>query len=134
MNKVIFIGNLTRDVELGTTPNGVSVAKFSIAVNRRFSNADGERVTDFFNIVVWRGQAENCAKYLKKGSKVGIVGELQTRSYEDKDGVKRYVTEVQADEVEFLSAKQEQESDAEVVTAKRERPQIEAIDDNQLPF
>lgn len=134
MNKFICSGNLTRDVELAATPNGVSVAKFAIAVNRRFSNADGERVTDFFNIVVWRGQAENCAKYLKKGSKVAIVGELQTRTYEDKDGVKRYVTEVQADEVEFLSAKQEQESDTVEATAKRERPQIEPIDDNTLPF
>lgn len=131
MNKVIFVGNLTRDVELGTTPSGVSVAKFAIAVNRRFSNADGERVTDFFNIVVWRGQAENCAKYLKKGSKVAIVGELQTRSYEDTNGVKRYVTEVQADEVEFLSVKQEETPKADDKPKGGFKP---ADDEDDLPF
>lgn len=131
MNKVFFIGNLARDVELGETPNGVSVAKFAIAVNRRFSNADGERVTDFFNIVVWRGQAENCAKYLKKGSKVAIVGELQTRTYEDKDGIKRYVTEVQADEVEFLSTKQEQETPQ---AEDKPKGKLTPVDDEDLPF
>lgn len=109
MNKFICIGNLTKDVDLAETPSGVAVAKFTVAVNRRFSAADGEKVADFFNIVVWRGLADNCAKYLKKGSKVAITGELQTRSYEDKEGIKRYVTEVQADEVEFLSAKTNQE-------------------------
>lgn len=128
MNKVFQIGNLTRDVELGETASGISVARFSIAVNRRFQNADGERVTDFFNIVVWRGQAENCAKYLKKGSKVAVVGELQTRNYEAQDGTKRYVTEIVADEVEFLSARQESE------TAKSETPKLEDINDDQLPF
>ncbi len=137
MNKVILIGNLTRDPELTETPSGVAVCRFSIAVSRDYANADGTRETDFFNITVWRGRAENCGKYLKKGNKVAIVGSLQNRSYEDKDGIKRNVTDVVANEVEFLTPKNAQgdvDDNAPVVTAKRERPQLEAIDDNQLPF
>jgi len=104
MNKAILIGNLTKDPELSTIPNGTAVCKFAIAVNRRFADASGERQTDFFNIVVWRAQGENCAKYLKKGSKVGIVGQIQTRTYEQ-DGVKKFFTEIIADDVEFLTPK-----------------------------
>ena len=134
MNKVILVGNLTRDPELSETPSGVAVCKFSIAVNRPHANSDGERQTDFFNIVVWRGQGENAAKYLKKGSKVGIVGSLQNRSYEDKDGVKRSVTEVIASEVEFLSPK-DSDGEAQVSTVRRERPTLETVDDDgKLPF
>ena len=137
MNKVILIGNLTRDPELTETPSGVAVCRFSTAVSREYANADGARETDFFNITVWRGRAENCGKYLKKGNKVAVVGSLQNRSYEDKDGIKRNVTDVVANEVEFLTPKNAQgdvDDNAPVVTAKRERPQLEAIDDNQLPF
>jgi single-strand DNA-binding protein len=136
MNKVILIGNLTRDPELTETPTGVAVCRFSIAVSRDYANADGTRETDFFNITVWRGRAENCGKYLKKGNKVAVIGSLQNRSYEDKDGIKRNVTDVVANEVEFLTPKNAQgdTDDAPVVSAKRERPQLEAIDDNQLPF
>ena len=135
MNKVILIGNLTRDPELTETPTGVSVCRFSIAVSREYANAEGERETDFFNITVWRGRAEVCGKYLKKGNKVAIVGSLQNRSYEDKDGVKRYVTDIIASEVEFLTPKGAQgEDDAPVVSSRRETPVLEAIDDNQLPF
>ena len=137
MNKVILIGNLTRDPELTETPSGVAVCRFSIAVSRDYANADGTRETDFFNITVWRGRAENCGKYLKKGNKVAVIGSLQNRSYEDKDGIKRNVTDIVANEVEFLTPKSAQgdmDMDAPVVSAKRERPQLEAIDDNQLPF
>ena len=136
MNKVILVGNLTRDPELTETPSGVAVCRFAIAVSRDYANADGTRETDFFNITVWRGRAENCGKYLKKGNKVAVVGSLQTRSYEDKDGVKRNVTDIIANEVEFLTPKSAQSEfdDAPMVSAKRERPQLEAIDDNQLPF
>ncbi|MBQ3492901.1 MAG: single-stranded DNA-binding protein [Clostridia bacterium] len=136
MNKVILIGNLTRDPELTETPSGVSVCRFAIAVSRDYANADGNRETDFFNITVWRGRAETCAKYLKKGNKVAVVGSLQNRSYEDKDGIKRNVTDVIASEVEFLTPKgmQSDVEDAPVMSARRERPQLEAIDDNQLPF
>ncbi|MBQ0099282.1 MAG: single-stranded DNA-binding protein [Firmicutes bacterium] len=134
MNKVILIGNLTRDPELTETPNGIAVCRFSIAVLRDYANSDGARETDFFNITVWRGRAENCGKYLKKGNKVAVVGSLQTRSYEDKDGIKRNVTDIIASEVEFLTPKNSGTEDGEVVSAKKERPTLEAIDDNQLPF
>ena len=136
MNKVILVGNLTRDPELTETPSGVAVCRFAIAVSRDYANADGTRETDFFNITVWRGRAENCGKYLKKGNKVAVVGSLQNRSYEDKDGIKRNVTDVVANEVEFLTPKnaQSEMDDAPVVSSRRERPQLEAIDDNQLPF
>ncbi|MBR1983531.1 MAG: single-stranded DNA-binding protein [Clostridia bacterium] len=138
MNKVILVGNLTRDPELTETSTGIAVCRFAIAVSRDYANAEGTRETDFFNITVWRGRAENCGKYLKKGNKVAIVGSLQTRSYEDKDGIKRNVTDVVASEVEFLTPKNAQGFDAEdsepAVSTRRERPQLEAIDDNQLPF
>ena len=137
MNKVILVGNLTRDPELTETPNGIAVCRFAIAVSRDYANSEGTRETDFFNITVWRGRAENCGRYLKKGNKVAVIGSLQNRSYEDKDGIKRNVTDVVANEVEFLTPKNAQgdiDDGAPIVTAKRERPQLEAIDDNQLPF
>ena len=134
MNKVILVGNLTRDPELTETPNGTAVCRFSIAVSRDYAGADGNRETDFFNITVWRGRAENCGKYLKKGNKVAVVGSLQTRSYEDKDGIKRNVTDIVASDVEFLTPKSSQSDDEEVSTVSTKRPQLEAIDDNQLPF
>jgi len=135
MNKVILVGNLTKDPELSETPSGVAVCKFSLAVSRDYTNAEGNRDTDFFNITVWRGRAENCGKYLKKGNKVAIVGSLQTRSYEDKDGIKRNVTDIIASEVEFLTPKQQANQDEEsVVSVTRQRPQLEEIDDNKLPF
>ena len=134
MNKTILIGNLTRDPELTETPNGVAVCKFSIAVSRDYADADGNRETDFFNITVWRGRAENCGKYLKKGNKVAIVGKLQNRSYEDKDGVKRNVTDIIADEVEFLTPKQVDREEEQVVSMSRTRPQLTPVDDAQLPF
>lgn len=102
MNRATLIGNLTRDPEVRMTGNGISVCTFSVAVQRRFANAQGERQADFFNIVAWRTLADNCGRYLKKGSKVFVGGSMQNRSY-DKDGVKRYIMEIIADEVEFLS-------------------------------
>ena len=105
MNKVLLIGRLTRDPELRYTGNNTPVATFSIAVNRDFQNQQGEREADFFNIVVWRKQAENVKNYLTQGSQVAIDGRLQTRSYDDQNGQKRYVTEVVANNVEFLGSK-----------------------------
>ena len=134
MNKTILIGNLTRDPELTETPSGVAVCKFSIAVSRDYVDADGNRETDFFNITVWRGRAETCDKYLKKGNKVAIVGKLQNRSYEDKDGVKRTVTDIIADEVEFLTPKQADREEEQVVTMSKTRAQLTPVDDAQLPF
>ena len=143
MNKVILVGNLTRDPELITTTNGVSLCRFSLAVQRRFAGQDGEREADFINIVVWRGQADNCYKYLKKGSKCGVVGSLQTRSYDAQDGTKRYSTDVVADEVEFLSTKGSSNSEEgfEPVESGSKSSgksdvvnKFEPIDDDNLPF
>ena len=131
MNKALLIGNLTRDPELSTIPNGTSVCKFGIAVNRRFAGADGNKDTDFFNIVAWRILGDNCGKFLKKGSKVGIVGQIQTRSYDDKDGVKRYVTEIVADEVEFLNRIGEGGASAVGGEAPGE---MTPVSDDNLPF
>lgn len=132
MNKVILIGNLTKDPELTTTNNGISVCKFSLAVSRRFVGASGEREADFLNIVVWRGQAENCHKYLKKGSKCGVVGSVQSRSYDAQDGTKKYITEIVAEEVEFLSTKPG--SDSASATKTEEVTELKPIDDDSLPF
>ena len=107
MNKVFLIGNLTRDPELRTTQSGISVCSFSIAVNRRFRNQQtGQQETDFINITAWRQLGELCARYLSKGRKVAVEGVIQVRSYDAQDGSKRYVTEVVADNVEFLSSPQ----------------------------
>ena len=132
MNKCILIGNLTKDPELTTTSNGVAVCRFTIAVSRRYSNAEGERETDFLNIVVWRSLGENCHKFLKKGSKVGVVGNIQNRSYDATDGSKRYITEIVAEEVEFLSTK----STDEVATKSpsEDVAKLQPIDDDGLPF
>lgn len=105
MNKVFLIGRLVRDPELRYTGSNIAVATFSLAVNRNFTGANGERETDFINIVVWRKQAENVKNYLNQGSQVAIDGRIQTRSYDGEDGKKRYVTEVVADNVQFLDSK-----------------------------
>lgn len=105
MNKVVLIGRLTRDPELRYTGNNTAVASFTLAVNRPFSNQQGEREADFINVVVWRKQAENVKNYLSQGSQAAVEGRLQTRTYDDNNGQKRYITEVVADNVEFLGSK-----------------------------
>lgn len=105
MNRVVLVGRLTKDPELRYTPNGVPVASFTLAVNRSFTNQQGEREADFINCVVWRRPAENVANYLKKGSMAGVDGRIQTRSYEGQDGKRVYVTEVLAESVQFLEPK-----------------------------
>ena len=109
MNKIILIGNLTRDPELRSTAGGTSVCSFTIAVNRRFAPQGGEREADYFRINAWRQLADTCARYLTKGRKVAVVGELQARTYEAKDGTTRMSLDVSADEVEFLSPKSSDE-------------------------
>ena len=130
MQKFICIGNLTKDPELITTNSGISVCRFTLAVSRRYTNSSGERETDFLNLVVWRTLGENCHKYLKKGSKCCVVGTIQNRSYEAQDGTKRYITEIVAEEVEFLSTKKEETSTNESKT------ELTPIDDVliDLPF
>jgi len=106
MNKVILLGRLTRDPEMKNTTTGKAVAKFSIAVDRRFKNKDGQKEADFINIVVWGKQAEFAAQYLSKGSQISLSGRLQVSSYDGQDGQRRYVTEVVADEINFVSSGQ----------------------------
>lgn len=124
MNKVFLIGRLTREPELRYTESQTPVTTFSVAVNRDFTNQAGEREADFINIIVWRKRAENCKDYLTKGSKVAIEGRIQTRNYEGQDGKKVYVTEVVADNVEFLSSN----------SHKEEEPQLEEVKEEQDPF
>ncbi len=139
MNKCILVGNLTRDPELKQTPSGVSVCNFSIAVNRNYSNANGEREADFINIITWRGLAENCGKYLAKGRKVAICGSIQTRSYDDKDGNRRYVTEVVAEDVEFIGGGNGGESggaqrEDKPASPKKLTSELKPVEDDGLPF
>jgi single-strand DNA-binding protein len=117
MNKITLIGNLTHDPEVRSTPNGVTVCTFTIAVNRRFAPQGGERQTDFFRINAWRQLGETCARYLSKGRKVAVLGELQARTYEAKDGTTRMSLDVSADEVEFLSPKSQDDASGGGYTA-----------------
>lgn len=110
MNKILLTGRLTRDPELRSTTSGLEVASFSIAVNRNFKNKEGNVEADFFNVSVFGKQAENVSKYCFKGSQVGVEGRLQSRSYDAQDGTKRYVTDIVADRVEFLSPKKDNNS------------------------
>lgn len=138
MNKVILIGNLTRDPETSTTTSGIKVCKFTVAVNRNYSAGDGTRQTDFLPIICWRNQAENCGKFLRKGSKVGLCGSIQTRNYDAADGTKRYVTEIVADEVQFLSTRNEGYSDdtdlPESGPKRNKVEELQPISDGDLPF
>ena len=109
MNKVFLIGRLTKDPELRYTGSNIAVASFTVAVNRTFTSQNGEREADFINVVVWRKQAENVKNYINQGSQVAIDGRIQTRSYDDAEGKKRYVTEVVADNVQFLDTKASRE-------------------------
>lgn len=126
MNKVILIGNLTKDPEQSKTSSGIESSKFTIAVQRSYAGQDGERGADFINIIAWRGQAENCNKYLKKGRKVAVEGEIRTRIYDAQDGTKRYITEVLAEKVEFLSKADDSD--------KGEKVDLQPVDDDNLPF
>lgn len=132
MQKISFIGRLTRDVDLKTTPNGVQVALFTVAVDRKQKNKDGEKIVDFFNVNVWRGLADICSKFLSKGKKCYVRGELQMRKYEAKDGTTKVSLDVQADEVEFLSPKSEERSDAD--ESGIDASGFETIQPSDIPF
>ena len=126
MNYVSMIGRLTKTPEIRQTNTGKNVCTFTLAVNRRYKDAQGNATADFFTVQAWEKLAELCARYLDKGSKVFISGELRNRSYEAKDGSKRTVTEIIANEVEFLSPK------AEPATPPVEEWQ--QVEDSDLPF
>lgn len=127
MNKVIMIGRIASEIEMRNTQSGVVTCSFRLAVNRRFKNAAGERVSDFFTVVCWRQTAEFVMRYFNKGDAIAIEGSLQTRSYDAHDGSKRYVTEIVADNAEFAGS-------------KHDRPDEPApdgfteVDDGELPF
>ena len=134
MNKIFLIGNLTHDPELSETNSGISVCRFSVAVNRR-RTGDGEQQTDFFNVTAWRGLAENVARFCKKGNKVAVTGSIQIRQYEDRDGQKRTSVDVNADEVEFLTPKNAERDESDYVPAAKKKPALEAFDDDDdIPF
>lgn len=131
MTKVFLIGNLTRDPELTETAAGVPVCRFSVAVNRR---ADGEQTADFYNVTAWRKTADAVAQYTKKGNKIAVYGDLQIRQYEDRSGIKRTSVDVTAQDVEFLTPKQEDEKPAPAQGYSR-KPALEAFDDDgDIPF
>ncbi len=132
MNKVILMGRLTRDPEVRyTSGNNTLVASFSLAVNRRFVKQGEERQADFFNIVAWDKTGEFCSKYFKKGQQVGVIGRLQSRSYDDKDGKKVYVTEVIAEEVYFADSNKNENSNNDPFASNT--PQS-TITEDDLPF
>jgi single-strand DNA-binding protein len=106
LNRIVLIGRLTKDPELRYTPSGVATAQFTLAVDRNFKNKEGQRETDFINIVVYRQQAEHCATYLGKGKLAAVDGRLQIRTYDDNSGQRRWMTEVVADNVRFLSPRE----------------------------
>lgn len=137
MNKVILLGRLTRDPELKTTTTGVSVTTFSIAVERNYVNEEtGQRDADFINCLSWRKQAENIARYCSKGSQIALEGRLQVRSYDDRDGNRRFVTEVVADNVTFLSPKKKEEVEEQQEESNVDfnfEDEIELTEDD-LPF
>ena len=133
MQRIFITGNLTADPVLRATPSGTSVCNFTLAVSRRFPGADGQKVTDFFNVVAWRGLADTCNKYLAKGKKAAIVGELQARTYTAKDGTTRISLDVSADEVEFLSPKEEPK-EAPRATTPADPNTFEDVSSDDLPF
>ncbi|MDL2238431.1 single-stranded DNA-binding protein [Christensenellaceae bacterium OttesenSCG-928-K19] len=153
MNKVILVGNLTRDPELRTTSGGISVTSFTVAVSRRYKSQDGQQQADFINCVAWRSTADFVAKYFVKGSKIGLSGSIQTRTYDDANGVRKYVTEVVAEDVEFVTSKaqnpggagadrgdapaagqqQQAQANADDLFAE-ELSDFQPLDDAELPF
>ncbi|MDE7453575.1 MAG: single-stranded DNA-binding protein [Clostridia bacterium] len=137
MNRVFLIGNLTRDPELTETTSGVSLCRFAIAVNRNYSSGDGERKTDFFNCVAWRGLGENVARYAKKGNKVAVMGSVELRNYEDSTGAKRTAVDIVCNDVEFLTPKGTQSGDDydSPAPAEKKRAALQAFDDDSdIPF
>lgn len=143
MNKVILMGRLARDPDVRyTTNNNTLVATFPLAVNRRFTRQGEERQADFINIVAWDKTGEFCSKYFKKGQQVGVIGRIQTRNYDDKDGKKVYVTEVVAEETYFADSKREQDSNPFANNGVVDAPfnpavapsEFTPVTDDDLPF
>ncbi len=138
MNKVFLIGNLTRDPELSETQSGVQVCRFGIAVNRRSGSSDGERKADFYNVTAWRVVGEKVARYARKGNKVAVLGNIELRTYEDREGVERMSVDVIAQDVEFLTPKGAQEDGGDYSApahTERKKPALQSFDDDgDIPF
>lgn len=142
MNRVDLVGRLTRDPELRHTNSGRAVCQLNLAINRTFTNQNGEREADFINVVVWDKQAENVCKYVTKGRLVSVEGRLQSRSYDDKDGKKVYVTEVVAEEAYFADTKRDAETNPFATTGAVDAPfnpsaapsAFTPVTDDDLPF
>lgn len=131
MNKVILIGNLTKNPELTETASGTAVCRFTIAVGRNYTNGNGERETDFFNCTAWRTLAESIARYCEKGKKIAVSGSIQMRTYEDNQGNKRTAVDVVVQEAEFLTPKLRDEEPPK----ERQRKGLQAFDDDgDIPF
>ena len=131
LNRVVLIGRLVRSPEMRTTQTGVAVTNFTLAVDRKFKNAAGEREADFINVIAWRQLGENCAKYLTKGKLAAVDGRLQISTYEAKDGQKRTKAEIVADDVKFLSPKDTEKTES-VADTKEETKSM--VSDADLPF
>lgn len=135
MNNVSLVGRLTKDPDLRSISDGRAVVNINLAVNRIFTNASGERTTDFIPVVVWNRQAENLAKYCSKGSQIAVTGRIQTRSYDHSDGTKRYVTEVLAESITFLSSKNDGTSNTYNTQVKGQNEnEMQTSDINEDPF
>ena len=136
MNVCFLIGNLTRDPEMTETAGGTAVCHFGLAVNDWRTGADGERKVDFFNVTAWRGLAENVSKYASKGKKVAVQGEIHNRTYEDREGNKRTVTEITAQNVEFLTPRGDEDREPETLMGQmRKKPTLQSFDDDgDIPF
>lgn len=139
MNKVMLVGRLTKDVELKLTPNQTQFCGFTVAVDRKFKDANGQRQADFISCLAWKQTAVFIQKYFKKGSRIGLVGSIQTRSYDDQNGQKHFVTEVIVEEVEFVESKSEgqtQPQAAEPVqnTSTQTLPVQPQEEQGELPF
>lgn len=142
MNSTCLVGRLTKDVELRYTPSNVAVATFTLAVNRTFKNENGDREADFINCVMWRQQAENLANWAKKGALIGITGRIQTRSYDNQQGQRVYVTEVVAEQFQLLESRNSQGQQGQRAQTQQEAPDFSRnangnpldISDDDLPF
>ncbi len=138
VNKVILIGNVGKDPEVRHLDSGVAVANFPLATSETYKNKDGQKVTntEWHNIVIWRGLAEVAEKYVKKGNPLYIEGKIRTRSWDDKDGNKRYTTEIVADNMQMLGSKQSSEEEASSAPENAEATDIENIpaEGDDLPF
>jgi single-strand DNA-binding protein len=134
LNKVILIGNMVSDPECKSTPNGISVCRFRVAVQRKFAK-EGQQTADFLDIVAWKNTAEFVSKYFKKGNPILVCGQIQSRNWEDKDGGKRYTVEILADEVSFVASKENNESSPTYMPDAYKQPNFEEVaNDENLPF